>query len=104
MNLIWINLWVTSNMVVSEKVATYFLNSNYTFRDHFPNNPNIDCVHTDDQNVILLTQSITVCYRSLPFLYTGNNGFYLATSISFDNQFKQFENGFVLGVWDSAYF
>ena len=81
MILIWINLVVTLNIVVSEKVATYFLNSDYTFLNHLPNNQKIDCVHTDHQNVILLTQSITVCYRSLPFLYTGNNGFYLATQV-----------------------
>ena len=97
---------VTLDIVMSEKVTTFFLNSDYDFRNHLPNNQDIDCVHTDYQNILLLAESITVCYRSLPFMYTSNSGFYLATSLSFgtiDNQYRRVQNGFVFGVWDSAY-
>ena len=92
--------------VMSEKIATYFLNSEYQFRNKLPNNHNIDCVHTDQRNDILLPQSITICYRALPLMYMSNNGFYLATSISFgtiDKSYRKVKDGLVFGVWDLAY-
>ena len=106
MILIWIHLIYALNLAVSEQVTSYFLNSEYKFRNDLPNDHTIDCVHTDHQNDIHLSQSITLCYRTLPITYTDNNGFYLATSISFgtiDKSYRKLKDGLVFGVWDLAY-
>ena len=92
---------------LSEKLTTYFLNSEETFRNPLPDDSaDIECVHTDVTNTIPLSSKITICYRMQPMRYilTMNElNEPWATIMSFGtirDDFKALDEGIVIGAWE----
>ena len=99
MLVILFSLILTSN---SEKIVTYFLNSEFDYRAYQDeDDPNIECVHTDPRTVIPLPGQVTICYRSNTIMYTN----YEDPFISFVGlgtikpDFLNVVEGVAFGIW-----
>ena len=54
----------------SELMDSYFINSDYSFRNPLPyTTPDIACLRTDISQVIPLPAQVTLCYRAQPLIY-----------------------------------
>ena len=88
-----------------DELTTYFLNTDYSFRNNLPNSPDITCLHTDPTNILPLPKEITFCYRSLPLVYMGI-GYFWSTVSSFgtiSRDGRKIDNGYLFGVWETGY-
>ena len=92
---------------LSEKLSTYFLNSEDKFRNPFPDDsPDIECLQTEVTNTIPLSSKMTICYRMQPMRYTVTKKFPLepwSTIVSFGtirNDFKGLVEGIAIGAWE----
>ena len=82
--LLWTLLYLVS-LGTSERITTYFLNSDYSLYNPLPSD-------------------ITLCYRLQPMMYNGID-YYWPTIIGFGNirsDFTDMDEGFAFGTWESG--
>ena len=87
------------------KLDTYFLNKDYDhLKSQCPSCPDIECLHSDNETLLPLPETLTFCYRSQAMVYEN----YLATwssVISFGTirpDFRDLQQGVLFGIWETG--
>ena len=87
----------------SELMDSYFINSDYSFRNPLPyTTPDIACLRTDISQVIPLAAQVTLCYRAQPLIYIRHENPW-SSVIGFGTikpDFSDIEEGINFGVYD----
>ena len=88
-----------------DKIMTYFLNSEYSFRSMPCHTcPDIDCLHTPPNISLPLPVQVTVCFRSQPMMYQNHLSSW-SSVMGFGTirtDFIDMEEGVVFGIWETG--